>query len=114
MLVPLAALLFKILYFRHQKPYLHFLVFALHLHALFYLTFSVSELLYLIQPEWLGRGLGGLAFLVFPINAVSAQRRVFGDSWIKAVLKSGLVSFVYGFLLLLVIAGLLTLTIFCS
>lgn len=114
LMVPLVALLYKILYFRHHKPYLHFLVFALHLHALFYLVLSVSELLSLIQPKGLGEGLAVLVFLSFPVTAIRAQRRVFGDNWIKAIFKSGLVWHVYGFFLALVIVGVAALTVYRS
>ncbi len=111
LMVPLAALLFKIVNFRHDRPYLHYLVFALHLHALFYLTASVSGLLGRVQPEWFGDNVAGIILLSFPINTIRAQRRAFGDSWIKAVLKAGFVWHVYGIFLGLAIAGVSLFTI---
>ena len=114
LMVPLAALLFKLMYYRRDTPYLHFLVFALHLHALLYLTASIAGLLGRIQPEWAGDSLAAIILLTFPINTIRAQRRAFGDSWIKALLKAGLVWHVYGFFLLLVIVGVSALTLFRS
>jgi Protein of unknown function (DUF3667) len=112
LMVPLAALFFKLTYYRHKRPYLHYLVFALHLHALFYLTASVAGLLGRIQPESVGDSLAAVLMISFAINTVRGQRRAFGDGWRKAILKAGLVWHVYGFFLLLVIVGVSALTIF--
>jgi hypothetical protein len=114
LMVPLSALLFRLVYVRHRRPYLHYLVFSLHLHALFYFTASVTGLLGLIPPEPLGDGLGLAVLLTFPVNTVRAQRRAFGDSWWKAFLKAFLVWHVYGFLLALVIFGVLALMVFTA
>lgn len=114
LMVPLAALLFRFAYFRHERPYLHYLVFALHLHALFYLTASLAGLAGKIPPDSVGDSLAALLLLSFAVNTVRGQRRAFGDSWWKAALKAGLVWHVYGFFLLLVIVGVSAFTVFLA
>ncbi|MCP4572216.1 MAG: DUF3667 domain-containing protein [bacterium] len=111
LMVPISALLFRLAYVRHKRPYLHYLVFSLHLHALFYFTATVSGLLGLIRPEAVGDSLALIVLVTFPINTVRAQRRAFGDSWWKALLKAGLVWHVYGFILTLVIFSVLVLMV---
>lgn len=114
LMVPLSALLFRLVYARHKRPYLHYLVFSLHLHALFYLTAVVAGLLGRIQPEVVGDSIALAVMITFPVNTVRAQRRAFGDSWWKALLKAALVWHVYGFLLLLTVFGVLALMVFTA
>ncbi len=105
LMVPILALLFRLVYVRHQRPYLHYLVYSLHLHALFYFTASVAGIVGRIPPENVGNSLALLLMLTFPINTVRGQRRAFGDSWWKAILKAGIVWHVYGIFLSLAITG---------
>ena len=112
LMVPISALLFRFVYVRHKRPYLHYLVFSLHLHALFYLTASIAGLVGRIQPEPVGDSLALLLLLTFPVNAVRGQRRAFGDSWWKAALKAGIVWHVYGIFLGLVITGVIAAMVF--
>ncbi len=114
LMVPLSALLLQLVYFRHKRPYLHYLVFSLHMHALFYFTTSVALLVGRIPPEWLGDSLAMILLLSIPVNCVRAQRRVFRDGWFKAFLKAGLVWHVYLFFLSLVMAGVAVLMIFLA
>lgn len=111
-MVPLSALLFRLVYVRHKRPYLHYLVFSLHLHALFYFTFSLVGLLGRIPPDGLGDGLALAAMTTFPVNVVRAQRRAFGDPWWKAALKACIVWNLYGFFLSLTITAVILAMIF--
>ena len=81
LMVPLSALLFRLVYIRHRRPYLHYLVFSLHLHALFYLTASVAVLVGKIPPDAVSDMAALIVLATFPINTVRAQRRTFGDGW---------------------------------
>lgn len=107
LMVPLSALLFRLVYLRHQRPYLHYLVFSLHLHALFYFTASMAGLMDFLRPEPLGEIAASVVLLTFPVATVRAQRRAFGDPWWKAVLKAAFVWHAYGLLLAVVILGAL-------
>ena len=106
LMVPLAAFLFSLVYYRRKRPFLHYLVFALHMHALFYFTASVAMLLGQIPPENVGDSLALVALLSFPVNIVRAQRQVFHDGWFKAFLRASLVWHVYGFFLTVVVVAI--------
>ena len=86
-LLPLFALCLKLVYLNRRLRYTEHLVFALHLHACW---FIVLALMLLDQP-WLT----GLAFMVLPVYTWMAMRRVYGGRWWPLLLRSLLVSTVY-------------------
>ena len=84
-LLPLYALLLKLLYWRRHKYYVEHLVFALHLHAFAFLVFSVSALL----PEeasWSDTA-STVLFGWFLVYYFLALRRYYGQSRRKTALK---------------------------
>jgi hypothetical protein len=112
LMVPVSAMLFQLVYWRRQRPFLQNMVFSLHMHALFFFTASVAVLLAQIPPEGVGDALALIVFTTIPINIVRAQRRVFGDSWWKAILRGGVVWHVYGFFLTIVVVGVVLLMVY--
>ena len=90
-LLPLFALCLKLVYLNRSLRYTEHLVFALHLHACW---FIVLALMLLNQP-WLT----GLAFMALPIYSWMAMRRVYGGRWWPLLLRSTLVSSVYAVML---------------
>ena len=85
-LVPLFALLLK-LFFR-GRFYVEHLVFALHLHALWFALHTVPHA---VQVTWL-RGLATAASVVYVFLAV---RTVYGESGLRTGLKLGAILVVY-------------------
>ena len=96
-MVPLFALLHKLVYWNRRLHYTEHLVFALHLHAAWFL------LLLLTLTPWVWVEV--LAALMVPVYALAALRRVYGGRWLWLVLRAGLVSFVYLLALVLVMVG---------
>ena len=90
-LLPLFALCLKLVYLNRRLRYTEHLVFALHLHACW---FIVLALMLLDQP-WIS----GLAFMVLPVYTWMAMRRVYGGRWWPLLLRSMLISSVYGVML---------------
>ena len=90
-LLPLFALCLKLVYLNRRLRYTEHLVFALHLHACWFI------LLVLMLFDW--PVLTGLAFMALPVYTWMAMRRVYGGRWWPLLLRSMLVSSVYGVML---------------
>ena len=85
--LPLFALGLKLLYWNRGLRYTEHLVFALHLHAAWFLVL----LLTLAGQPWLT----GLAVLAVPIYGLTSLKRVYGGGRLWRWLRVGLMSFVY-------------------
>ncbi len=86
-MLPIFALLLKLLYVRRQRLYVEHFVFALHVHALAFLVFM--PLLFL-HSGWKMLGYGGIALYV-----LLALRAVYGQGWGRTVLKFALLGASY-------------------
>lgn len=97
-LVPTFALLLKLLYVRRRRLYLEHLIFALHVHALAFITFSVSAILGALD---VGTSLNLDAWLaVAPFGYLFfAIRRVYGQSLGMVAVKTGALLVAYGIIL---------------
>jgi hypothetical protein len=104
LLLPVFALLLKVLYRKADRYYPEHFVFALHIHALYFVT-RILELP--LRETFLGTPLllAPLAYLFF------ALRAVYGGSWIKTAVKQGLLLSTYGTLVLLAMGGIVVWTI---
>ena len=95
-LLPLFALLLKLLYIRRGWYYAEHVVFGLHTHAFAFVAFSAVTVV-----AWAGKGSGAsvaasLALLAaVPVYVVVAQKRVYGQSWRKSVVKAVLLGSAY-------------------
>ena len=95
--LPAFALWLKLAYLGHGLRYTEHLVFALHVHAFWFLALAVT-LLPWPQP-------GRLAMLAVPVYTLLAMRRVYRDRWGPRLLRAGVVSVLYGLTLGLALAG---------
>ena len=96
-LLPLFALCLKLVYLNRRLRYTEHLVFALHLHACWFIVLALMLL------DW--PVLTGLAFMVLPVYTWMAMRRVYGGRWWPLLLRSMLVSSVYMVMLSLAMVG---------
>jgi len=86
-MLPLFAAWLKLVYWNRRLRYTEHLVFALHLHAFWFLVL----LLTLTDQSWLS----GLAALAVPVYAFIAMRRVYGGGWFVRLMIMLLVSLLY-------------------
>jgi len=86
-ILPLFAAGLKLLYLNRGMRYTEHLVFALHLHAFWFvaLLFTLGDL------PWLNAAAG----LAIPLYTWLAMRRVYRDRWWTLLLRSGLLSLLY-------------------
>ncbi len=96
-MLPAFALTLKVVYWNRRLRYTEHLVFALHLHAFWFLALAAT----VAGLPWVS----GLAAASIPINAYLAMRRVYGGRWWPRALRCGLIAFVYFVLLSFVLVG---------
>lgn len=120
MLLPLFALLLKLLYIRSERYYTEHLIVALHSHS-FILQFSVLYLAlqaltavswpWLVQPvEWLATA----TLIWIPTYLLLCQKFYYQQGWGKTLLKFWLTSALYSILFMSAIIGLIILSILWS
>lgn len=92
-LLPVFALLFKLLYVRRDFYYSEHLVFAIFYYNFFYLAASVYMLMTFVP--WLGN-LINYAIVVWMIAYLPvAMKRMYNQSWRKTIFKFALFSFMF-------------------
>lgn len=117
-LMPIFALLLKLVYLSRHRLYMEHLIVALHSHAFLFLSLLLGVSLHLLASwltpyaGWLGAPLRWLTWglwLWAPIYLLIMQKRVYRQGWPMTVLKYLLVGWCYCWLLgmALAIAGLL-------
>ncbi len=103
-LLPVFALLLKLIYVRRGWFYSEHLVFGLHTHAFAFVVFALIAVLL-----GFGGGSGAVSLLArvlawsIPLYFFLAQKRVYGQGWLKTGAKAVLLGGAYG---LVLIAGL--------
>lgn len=95
-LVPLAALLLKLLFWRSRKYYVEHLTFALHAHALAFLVLLGVDLLLFATHDAVWPALFTLAI---PAYVLIALRNVYGQAWGWTVVKGAALGAAYGVLI---------------
>ena len=103
LILPVFAVLLKLLYARRGWYYSEHLVFGLHTHAFAFVVFSAVALL-----SGFAGGAGWLSTLLLcaiPLYFVVAQKRVYGQGWAKTIFKSLVLGWAYFFVLLGGLAG---------
>lgn len=114
-LVPVFALLLKLAYIRSGRPYLEHLVVALYSHSWLLLIILLMCLLSM-AGDWLAPhaawaaaitgGLNTLLFLSMPVYLLVMQKRVYGQGWLKTLVKYYLLGNVYFFLVTIAVLAL--------
>jgi len=92
LLLPIFALLMKLFYFRHKILYINHLIFALHLHTIFFI--------YLLIPILFSNGYVVLATLTaLWIHAFLSFRNVYKQNFFKTFIKMNSIMLIYTFVL---------------
>lgn len=102
LLLPVFALFLKAIYFRRDWYYSEHLVFALHTHAFAFLVFTVAAGLLALSGGAAWAGITGqLLTFGIPIYFFVAQKRVYGQGWLKTGAKALLLGWLYGSVLVM-------------
>jgi hypothetical protein len=107
--IPLFAFILKILYLRQKRFYIEHLVYALNIHAFFYLA-TILVVFISIGLHWVIPGTPQvlltllLSFLVF-VQVFISIRRVYRQGWFMSLFKFAFGGFVYLFVLAVGVAA---------
>jgi hypothetical protein len=104
LLLPLFALMLKLLYVRRSRYYAEHFVFALHVHAF---VFTLFTAMFILPWDWLN----GILFLWIVVYVWLALRRVYRQDWLRTTLKWWVLGSTYLILLLLGLTGLTVATL---
>ncbi|TXF89001.1 DUF3667 domain-containing protein [Neolewinella aurantiaca] len=96
LLVPLAGALLKLIYIRRKRHYVEHFIFTLHIHAFIFLTQFLAAMGLLLFDSTLLLVLSGIGNVVYFLLSL---KRVYRQSWGKTIIKAGILSWGYLFLL---------------
>lgn len=101
-LLPLFALLLKLIYIRRRHNYVRHLVFSIHIHSFIYLLMTIIVAMYMsinANLEWLT----SIAVFLIPAYIIVAMKKFYGQSVGKVIFKFLVVSFLYNICFLVVV-----------
>lgn len=117
-LLPLFALLLKLLFVRHGRYYGEHLVFALHTHAFAFVTFALLAALQAVTGSveqltgplrWLVGGSVLMLLASVPAYVLVALHRVYEQGWVKTTLKWAVLTGTYVVALILAVVAVIVL-----
>ena len=96
-LIPIFALVLKLLYARRKHFYIKHLIHALHLHSFAYLFYGISLVImtYVIVGEDNAAIFGFMSFIVVSTYAFISFFRVYKQHWFKTFIKFNVTGYVY-------------------
>lgn len=101
LMLPVFALLLKLLYIRRKVLYVQHLIHSIHLHCFAYIAYGLCIILLL--SDWTGDQLEDriltFTFLIVSIYAFLSFKRVYRQSWLKTLAKFLLLGWAYAFCL---------------
>jgi hypothetical protein len=112
LMLPVFALLLKLLYVRRGRLYMEHLIFSLHVHALAFFAFTVGVLLDQSEVGWIRTAATWIAASPF-LYLILAMRHVYDQGLLTSALKASVLLLIYtvllsiGFVALLFLAVLL-------
>lgn len=103
LLLPIFALILKLLYIRRNRLYIKHLIHALHLHSFAYLVYGVSLLIiyYLLDSENIQLLLVAISFIVVSSYSYISFLKVYEQGWFKTLVKFNIHGAIYASLLIL-------------
>lgn len=93
LMLPLFALILKLIYIRRKKYYIEHLVFSMHYHAFLFLLFTFMMLLYQFMP--MSHAYLAYLFWYVPIYLFVAMWTVYAQGPVKTFFKGLILSFTY-------------------
>jgi RNA polymerase subunit RPABC4/transcription elongation factor Spt4 len=91
-MLPIFALLLKLIYLRRKRYYVEHITFSLHIHAF---AFLILLLMLIAERLWVNEWIGNLAAVTIIVYGVVAARKVYRQSWIKTIVKGFLLFIPY-------------------
>ena len=96
-LIPLFALILKLLYVRRNFLYINHVIHAFHLHSFAYFIYGITLIFtyFIIESDGLRNTINFLIFVAVTTYAYASFLRVYKQGWFKTLIKFNLVGFIY-------------------
>ena len=106
-LLPIFALLLKLLYVRRNVLYIKHLIHALHLHAFAYIVYGATLLIsfYAMDNNDWADLVNSIAFILVSTYAYISFLRVYKQHWFKTLVKFNIQGLLYSFILMFAFAA---------
>lgn len=104
LLLPIFALILKLVYVRRKQNYMRHLIFSIHIHAFIYIIMTLVVGTYMLFNGNVGFITTLLTFCI-PVYFVIALKKFYGQTIGKVILKFFAVSFLYNIIFLVVVIG---------
>ena len=105
-MLPVFALLLRLLYLRRQRYYVGHLIFALNYHSFAFIVLLVTTLATVVLPTTVGGLINALLILYLHVYLFVAMYRVYNESWGKTLLKFFVLYICYNTVLALGVGGI--------
>ncbi len=103
LLLPIFALLMKLVYIRRKQNFMRHLVFSIHIHSFIFLVLTlILGMFFFVEGENMLK-LSGYIILLIPIYIIIAIKKVYGQSVRKVIAKFFVVSFLYNIIFFVVV-----------
>jgi len=102
LLLPIFALILKLVYIRRKQNYMRHLIFSIHIHSFIFLVLTLIVGLYLMFSGNLST-VSSILLLSVPVYFIIAMKRFYGQNIGKVILKFFIVSFLYNVVFILVV-----------
>ncbi|ELR70045.1 hypothetical protein C900_04415 [Fulvivirga imtechensis AK7] len=103
LLIPIFALILKLLYVRRKQLYIKHLIHALHLHTFSYFFYGISLLVifFMMEGSSLRNNLALLSFILVSTYAYISFLKVYKQHWFKTFIKFNVAGFIYIFFIMI-------------
>jgi len=100
-MLPIFALILKLLYIRRNILYVNHIMHAIHLHSFAFIVYGLSLIVIMLSDgeSSLGDWAGGLGFTLVTTYAYYSLKRVYGQGWFKTITKFILLGWIYSWFL---------------
>ena len=102
LLLPIFALLLKLIYIRRRQNYMRHLVFSIHVHSFIFIVLALLIGMYMTIDAKLG-GITTVMVFATPVYLIIAMKKFYGQSVGKVILKFLAISFLYNIIFLVVV-----------
>ena len=102
LLLPMFALILKLIYIRRKQNYMRHLIFSIHIHAFIYVVMLIIVGMYMSIPKNI-ESLTSIIILAIPVYTVIAMKRFYAQSAGKTILKFFVASFFYNILFITIV-----------
>lgn len=106
-LIPIFALILKLLYVRRNQLYIKHLIHALHLHSFSYFLYGISLILgfFVLDEGGITSYIPLISFVLVSTYAYLSFLRVYRQGWFKTLVKFNILGFIYIFFISIFLMG---------